>query len=70
GVRYFVVAWLGAHYSKQLLGFFSRYYRPILWFGIGLAVVAALAALGAWWWHKRKQPGRGVRHRRPSKRAA
>src|SRR5512140_3820439 len=65
GVRYFVVAWLGAHYSKQLLGFFSRYYRPILWFGIGLAVAAALAVLVAWWWHKHKHPGRGARPRRP-----
>ena len=54
GIRYFLVAWLGAHYSKQLLGFFSRYYKPILWAGIALAVASALAALGAWWWHKRK----------------
>jgi membrane protein YqaA with SNARE-associated domain len=57
GVRYFLVAWLGAHYSKQLLGFFSRYYRPILWAGIALGVASALTALGAWWWHKRKQHG-------------
>ncbi len=72
GVRYFVIAWLGAHYSKQLLGFFSKYYKPILWFGIGLAVLSALAVLGAWLWHKRKQ--RGKRHggpaAQPSEKAA
>lgn len=57
GIRYLLVAWLGAHYSKQLLGFFSRYYRTILWAGIALGVLSGLAALGAWWWHKRKQRG-------------
>lgn len=60
GVRYFLVAWLGAHYSRQLLGFFGRYYRPILWAGIALAAASALAALGLWWWQRRKTRGQGA----------
>lgn len=65
GIRYFLVAWLGAHYSKQLLGFFARYYKPILWAGIALAVVGALAALVLWWWHKRREPGEPANSSRP-----
>lgn len=58
GVRYFLVAWLGAHYSRQLLAFLARYYQPVLWVGIGLAALSALGALGLWLWHKRKHGGR------------
>ena len=69
GIRYFIIAWLGAHYSQQLLGFFSRYYRPILWFGIGLAVVAVLAGLGLWWWQKRTSKKKSRATRRAPKAA-
>jgi membrane protein YqaA with SNARE-associated domain len=67
GVRYFLVAWLGAHYSRQLMGFFARYYQPILWLGIGLAVLSSLAALGMWLWHRNRN-GRGSIS--PARRAA
>jgi len=59
GVRYFLIAWLGAHYRRQLIHFFRTYYKPILWAGITLAVLGALTALGFWLWHKRKQRAAG-----------
>ena len=42
GIRYFVVAWLGRSYSRQIFGFFSQYYEPILIALISLAVVGGL----------------------------
>ena len=70
GVRYFLVAWLGAHYRRQLVHFFHQYYRPILWAGIALGVASALTALGAWWWHKRKQRQTAPPAAQPEHRAA
>jgi len=29
-IRYGLLAWLGSMYSKQIFGFFSNYYPPIL----------------------------------------
>jgi membrane protein YqaA with SNARE-associated domain len=55
GVRYFLVAWLGAHYRRQLVHFFRTYYQPILWVAIALAVLSALVALAFWMRHRRKQ---------------
>jgi len=65
GLRYFVVAWLGAHYSRRLLGFFAHYYRPVLWAGSALVVASGLIALALWWRHRVKN-GRTA----PAQRAA
>jgi len=70
GARYLLVAWLGAHYSRQLLAFFSRYYKPILWGGIALGVASGLAALGFWMWHKRKNRAHPPAGAQPRQKAA
>ncbi|MDP9267706.1 MAG: VTT domain-containing protein [Acidobacteriota bacterium] len=68
GVRYFLIAWLGAHYRRQLVHFFRAYYQPILWVAIALAVLSALLALGFWLRHRHQQ--RGIRAPSPQPRVA
>lgn len=53
-IRYFALAWLGSKYSQQIFGFFSKYYRPILWTVVALAVIGGLAAL-AWIWKRKRE---------------
>ena len=53
-IRYFALAWLGSRYSRQIFGFFSRYYQPILWTVVGLAAIGGVAAL-AWIWKRRRE---------------
>jgi membrane protein YqaA with SNARE-associated domain len=53
-IRYFLLAFLASIYGRAILGFFARYYRPILWIVVALAVLAGLAALGYWIHYRRK----------------
>jgi membrane protein YqaA with SNARE-associated domain len=57
-IRYSLVAWLGSMYSKQIFGFFHKYYKPLFWTLISLAVAGGIAAL-IWTW-KRKREGKPV----------
>jgi len=45
GVRFTIIAGLGALYGKHIVGFFSKYYQPALLTLIALAVVAGTFAL-------------------------
>ena len=45
GIRFTVVAFLGAHYGKPIVAFFSQYYEPALLVLIGLAVIGGIFAL-------------------------
>lgn len=45
GVRFFVVAGLGAIYGDPIVSFFSKYYKPALYTLIGLAVLGSAGAL-------------------------
>jgi membrane protein YqaA with SNARE-associated domain len=45
GVRYTIVAWLGFHYGRHILRFFSQYYKPALAVLIGLAVIGTVLSL-------------------------
>jgi membrane protein YqaA with SNARE-associated domain len=45
GVRYCVVAGLGAIYGDPIVSFFSKYYKPALYTLIGLAVIGGILAL-------------------------
>jgi membrane protein YqaA with SNARE-associated domain len=45
GLRYFIDAWLGFHYGRHILRFFSQYYKPAMAVLIGLAVIGAVLSL-------------------------
>jgi uncharacterized membrane protein YdjX (TVP38/TMEM64 family) len=51
-VRFFAVAYLGRIYGRQMIGFFSRHYRPTLYVLIGLAVTAGIGALVYYKWYR------------------
>jgi len=53
-IRYGLLAWLGSIYSKQIFGFFSKYYKPLFWTLIGLAVIGGIAAL-FWVWKRKRE---------------
>ena len=45
GIRFTIVAGLGAIYGNHIVRFFSKYYKPALYTLIGLAVVAGIFTL-------------------------
>jgi len=45
GVRYIILAYLGAHYGHHVIRFFTRYYKPALIVLIVLAVIGGLFGL-------------------------
>ena len=53
-VRYFVVAYLGSIYGRRVISFFSRYYRPMLYVLIALALIAGIGALVYFKWYRPK----------------
>jgi membrane protein YqaA with SNARE-associated domain len=54
GVRFFLVAYLGRGYGQQMIGFFSRHYRPTMYALIVLAVMAGIGALVYFKWYRPK----------------
>jgi membrane protein YqaA with SNARE-associated domain len=45
GARYTILALLGAQYGTHIVRFFAKYYKPALFFLVGLAVLGGLLAL-------------------------
>jgi membrane protein YqaA with SNARE-associated domain len=45
GIRFTIVAYLGARYGRHVLRFFSKYYKPALLVLIGFSVIAGLFGL-------------------------
>ncbi len=45
GVRYFALAYVGHIYGRAIIRFFSRYYQPVLYGLLALAVLGGLSAL-------------------------
>ena len=45
GVRYTILAFLGAHYGRHIVSFFAKYYRPALVVLIALAVLGGVIGL-------------------------
>jgi membrane protein YqaA with SNARE-associated domain len=41
GIRYGALAYLGSRYHRQIFGFFHKYYQPILWAALALAIIGA-----------------------------
>jgi len=58
GVRYFVVAGLGALYGNSIVAFFSRYYKAALLILVSLAVVGGIVTLFEYRRSRRKQAAR------------
>lgn len=54
GVRYTLLAYLGHHYGRHILHWFNRYYLPLLYVLIGLAVAGSLTGLYYWWRYRQK----------------
>jgi membrane protein YqaA with SNARE-associated domain len=54
GLRYFIEAYLGFHYGRHILRFFSQYYKPALAILIGLAIIGAVLSLIQYLRYRRK----------------
>ncbi len=54
GIRFTIVAGLGAHYGSHIVRFFAKYYEPALYTLIGLAVVAGIFTLVGYLRYRRK----------------
>jgi uncharacterized membrane protein YdjX (TVP38/TMEM64 family) len=54
GLRFFLVAYLGRSYGHQMIGFFSRHYRPAMYALIALAVMAGIGSLVYFKWYRPK----------------
>jgi membrane protein YqaA with SNARE-associated domain len=54
GLRYFVEAYLGFHYGRHILRFFSQYYKPALAILIGLAVIGTALSIIQYLRYKKK----------------
>ena len=52
--RFFAVAFLGRIYGQQMIGFFSRHYKPMLYALIALAAMAGFGALIYFKWYRPK----------------
>ena len=59
GIRFAIIAGLGAVYGTAIVNFFSRYYRPTLFILIGLALLASLLALVEY--YRRRSPSKNNR---------
>lgn len=57
GMRFTILAGLGALYGRHIIKFFSRYYKPALLIVIGLGVIAGILALVQYYRHKNKAGG-------------
>jgi len=53
-VRFCAVAYLDRLYGQQMIGFFSRHYRPVLYVLAALAVIAGIGALIYFKWYRPK----------------
>lgn len=51
-IRFSILGLLASIYGRAVMGFFARYYAPMLWALLGLAIAGGVAALV--WWKKRR----------------
>lgn len=69
GIRFTVVAGMGAIYGDAIVGFFRQYYQPALYTLLGLAVLGSLAATYQYLKYRQRRRGTGMRQN-PSHKAA
>lgn len=65
GIRYSILAYLGFHYGRHIVTFFSRYYWPVLIALIAFSVIGGLYGLFE---YKRRQKGDSPKASRPKSR--
>ncbi|MFZ3263066.1 MAG: VTT domain-containing protein [Terriglobales bacterium] len=65
GIRYSILAYLGAHYGRSIVKFFAQYYWPVLIVLIAFSVIGALYGLFE---YKRRQKTSGPKAARPKTR--
>jgi membrane protein YqaA with SNARE-associated domain len=53
GVRFTIIAGLGALYGDPIVSFFSRYYEPTLFILIGLAMLAGIVGIVEYYRHRK-----------------
>lgn len=68
GARYILLAYLGHIYGRSILHWLGKYYQPLLYILIGLAVLGGLIAVYFWW--RTKHQGRASGRSTPVKKAA
>jgi membrane protein YqaA with SNARE-associated domain len=68
GIRFTVVAGMGAIYGDAIVGFFRQYYRPALYTLLALAALGG--ALATYQYIKYRQRRRGAGRLKPSEKAA
>jgi len=68
GARYLLLAYLGHVYGGSILHWLGKYYQPLLYALIGLAVLGAAIGLYFWWRNKHKPGAR--RSSTPARKAA
>jgi len=60
--RFLIEAFLGRVYGQQMIAFFSRHYRPLLYVLIAVAVAGCIGALIYFVWYRPKQRRGGEAH--------
>ena len=71
GARFFTVAYIGHRYGQSILGFFSQYYKPVLYSLIGLGVAAGIGVLVYFKWYRprhQKDKPQPTQKKSPSRR--
>ena len=59
-VRFLTVAFLGRVYGQQMISFFSRHYRTLLYVLISVVVIAGIGALVYFIWYRPSQHSEGA----------
>lgn len=70
GIRYAALAYLGSRYSRQIFGFFHKYYQPMLWAVVALALLAGTMAAAFAWRHRKAEKTSPRSSRKPSVKTA
>jgi membrane protein DedA with SNARE-associated domain len=60
-IRYSILGLLASIYGRAILGFFARYYQPVLWSLLGLAVAGGIGAL-IWWRRRQSRSSQTIQH--------
>jgi membrane protein YqaA with SNARE-associated domain len=69
GIRFTVVAGMGAIYGDAIVAFFHQYYRPALYMLIALAIIGSIVALYQYRRYRQRRRGAAVRQT-PSEKIA